>query len=258
LFVHEVTEVPGRPGFFSLFIAFKGNDPHTGMPPSVNQEACEDLAENLQTIANSVRPECRVGYVLYTGEGVAERTIDHTFGPALGFGQMPHVVPYKARMTNFLEHGYPSLGDPSNQAQYVFQELASLCWNASQHSGTLQLDFEQFAKAFSIQPTANPNNQTLRLPPHPVNDSQKIQRMKGRYKHLLTICKEYYILFRKADLRAAAAARPNPPPLPVTKTTPNQPPNNPRPSTDEPEPESEDETYPEPDVSVSLLFSFNF
>ncbi|KAJ7586764.1 hypothetical protein C8J56DRAFT_1052115 [Mycena floridula] len=207
LYVHEFVELILGSGWFILFIAFKGNDPHVGTPPAVIAEAKEQLVTSLQDIQANVQPECCAGYVLYAGEGPCQQTIDHSFGPALRFGQQPNVVRYKKVLTNFLEHGYPAVGSRANHAQYIFQELLCHNWNAVQHSRTLRMDMEKFLQAFSIADECNPDNLSLKLAPHPIKDAAHIAEMKGRYKWLLENSQLYYIYFTKSDLRRAKDTR---------------------------------------------------
>ncbi|KAJ7573348.1 hypothetical protein C8J56DRAFT_1066475 [Mycena floridula] len=182
LFVHEFVELEPGSGLFIMFIMFKGNDPHTGLPPAT---ARQDLADGLQNICNNVRPECHVGYVLYSGKGPSQRTIDHSFAPRLYYGPQPHEVSHKASMTNFAEHGSPALGPPAQQAQYIFRELASASWNATEAT------------------EADGNHIKLELPYHPLRDFDLIARMRSRYATLWDIASEYYIPFFKEDLRHA-------------------------------------------------------
>jgi hypothetical protein len=211
----------GRPGLYVremdslvVFLAFKGNDIHSGFQPTVDEsntaeysgyeqgstEHLEHVRSGILEMWNLVGPERRVAYIPYFPRAACDRSCKLSINPPVVFGNGGAATGHKQMADlNYVEHGKPVLGD--SYWNRLAWEFARMQWNLSLSVGLRPNDPNQTLMQTPYFDTSGTERYCHPFPFHPAHDVEHINYMRGVYQWRYNIIQEYSLNMRKAQLK---------------------------------------------------------
>ncbi|KAL1726297.1 hypothetical protein EV714DRAFT_239466 [Schizophyllum commune] len=209
----------GRPGLYVeekdlwvIYIVFHGTDVHSGFAPSVDPTLFPHWWKHVQANISMLGPESRCFVVAYLGLASTSRTTDFSISPPLTFGNAGSPMLYKDRRNNYVQHGYPAMGDFRSYYNNLAREAAYQLWNMSQVSGIRIPSVNAILSLMSYDDEEGRPQQMEDAPFDPVADAERVRILRGGWKLHHLHAMQYYIRISKAELfsRLEAIRKENP------------------------------------------------
>jgi hypothetical protein len=194
-------------GVWIIFLAFKGNDLHSGFAPLDDCDAHQEWVDSIVAPAwDHAGPENRIGYVIYPSSPAIQRNAAMNTTPSQLFGNFGSAQPHKTGQHTFSKHGQVTLGDQEDWANRMGREIISSFFNQLRHCNLdLNLDVSELLQSISFKRNKDGVSVPLQpLPYHPVKDAGQIALYRGYYKHYQMQCLSLHI---KIDRKAYANFR---------------------------------------------------
>lgn len=189
-------------GVWIIFIVFKGNDLHSGFSPNVDQRAKQMWLDSAARRWNNTDSVNRAAYVCYPSTIITSRKSSLSISPSPLFGNNSVRAAKEVLNTNFLQHGYPSLGDFRSFYNRLGREMVFAQWNQAIMTGlsTACTPTDMLQRYVYI----NEDGEKQALDPapfDPIVDADYVLTQRGIYKHFLANCTRYNIFLRKYDYK---------------------------------------------------------
>lgn len=193
----------GRPGLYVrelggwvIFLAFKGNDIHSGFAPMEDFEDHQEWVDSIVAPAwDHAGPENRLGYVIYPSGPAIQRSAALNATSAQLFGNFGSAQPHKTGQLTFAKHGQVTLGDQDDWANRMGRELVGSFFNSLGHYNLdMSIDMDDLLQAISYKRNHDNVSVPLKsLPYHPVRDADHIALWRGYYQHFRNQCLSLHI-----------------------------------------------------------------
>ncbi|KAF8174837.1 hypothetical protein K438DRAFT_1980029 [Mycena galopus ATCC 62051] len=108
---------------YILFLAFKGQDIHTGSAPTYIKTFMDDFpsSELAQKLFKRFGTQVRVGYVMYPSAGATSHSVQQLYTPSLNLLYSPG-DPRAAKRRYYIPHGHTVMGDSHARANRLVRE----------------------------------------------------------------------------------------------------------------------------------------
>ena len=187
-----------------IFLVFKGNDLHSGFASVANPHTQEDLSKEVNMFWDSTDPTCRAAYVGYPNKVLTQRLGPQSVSPSVLFGNGAFQSAHEQLYRNFMEHGFPSIGDFHSFYNRHAREAVFASWNTyitagikPTHTPTEMLESLTYVDEQGVTCQMDP------APFNPILDSEQLEWWRGLYKQVYMNSKAYYILQRKVAHKTA-------------------------------------------------------
>lgn len=204
----------GRPGLYIrelgvwiIFLAFKGNDIHSGFAPVEDPDAHEKWVNSIVAPAwDHAGPENRIGYVIYPSSPAIQRNAAMNITPSQLFGNFGSAKPHKTGQHTFAKHGQVILGNQADYANRLGREIVGSFFNQlAECNLDLNIDVNTLLQSISFRSNKDGFSTPLKpLPFHPINNAGVIADYRGYYQHYRKQCFGLHIHISRAayaDLR---------------------------------------------------------
>ncbi|KAF4563968.1 hypothetical protein EYR36_003217, partial [Pleurotus pulmonarius] len=179
-----------------LILFFKGNDPHTGFPPT----SCLDRVADFYDTADSTN---RVVYVCYPSQAGVDRFANMAMTPATRFGNSNATLAHKVLQRTFATHGEHILGGIDCFANRMGIEAFKTFWNSLRWCNlTLKVEPDELLRnIFYIDGSGRevsllPMSQGF----HPIQNAADLDEMRSYYRWYTKECNRVLILIRRSEL----------------------------------------------------------
>ena len=202
----------GRPGLYIrelgvwiIFLAFKGNDIHSGFAPVEDPGDHQHWVDSIVAPAwDHAGPENRIGYVIYPSGPAIQRNAAMNATPSQLFGNFGSAQPHKTNQLTFATHGQVTLGGQDAHANRLGREALGSFFNHLAHCNLdLNTDVNEVLQKITYKRHQDGASVPLKaLPYHPVKDIDHITLWRGYYQHYRDQCLSLHVhIDRKAYAR---------------------------------------------------------
>lgn len=199
----------GRPGLYVrelgawiTFIAFKGNDIHSGFAPMEESGDHEEWINSIIAPAwDHAGPENRLGYVIYPSSAAIQRSAAMNVTPSQLFGNFGSVQPHKTGQHTFARQGQVTLGDQDDFSHRMgWESVAALVNQLAQCNLSLRLDVNTLLQNITYKRNEDGVEVPLRpFPYHPIRDAEHIALYRAYYQHYRDQCKSLQIYISRKE-----------------------------------------------------------
>ncbi|KAL1684696.1 hypothetical protein GGG16DRAFT_119562 [Schizophyllum commune] len=190
-----------RPGLYieardvrEIYIVFRGTDVHSGFAPSVDPAHFPDWWNRVKVHINMLGPENRCFCVAYLNFAATTRTTDFSISPPLTFGNAGSPALHKERRNNFLQHGYPAMGDFRAYYNNLGREAAYQFYNFCQMAGIKIPGINEILGMMSYSDELGRTQTMENAPFDPIADAARVDLMRGAWKLHYLHAMQYYIV----------------------------------------------------------------
>ena len=183
-------------------LLFKGNDLHSGSPPSLPLLTPEQDAE-IKELISLTGPQNRVAYVSYPSTVASTRSASMSVSPPLGFWNLGTSAPHKEANRHFTDPGVSFMGTNADRAQRFGVEITLALYNALIHCG---LSWEEDPEDFLTRLGYTDEDGCQRSLSgfgelHPIRGAEKIKLWLGYWKWHSQTAAQYLIFITKKQLQ---------------------------------------------------------
>jgi hypothetical protein len=199
----------GRPGLYVcelgawiIFLAFKGNDIHSGFAPVEDPNDHQSWVDSIVAPAwDHADPKNRIGYVIYPSGPAIQRSSSMNATPSQLFSNFGSAQLHKTGQLTFSRHGQVTLGDQEDWANRLGQEIVGSLFNQfAQCNLDCDLDINDILQSFRFKRHQDSVSVPLKpLPYHPINDADHINLYWGYYQHFQEQCCSLLIHIDRKD-----------------------------------------------------------
>lgn len=198
-------------GCLTIFLVFRGNDMHTGTPPSIHEAMAQDeaLAKDLEALS-AIWTDCgavnRIGLVLYHSAQATFRDSAIAVTPETRFGNHGTLSASLLSSLNFAADGQHILGPPPVAAARLSWDLIMGTVNGFVASGlTVDPDYvEESLKRVKYPDPDTGNMVSVKAPQDNPLDPVQLAKIKTRrryYRWYHELCLSILLNVRRADYK---------------------------------------------------------